>query len=434
MGSKHLVALAPPLALAAAGVASALLSTDRVGRTSTVFLVLVAAALLSVLAATAPAGSRIVPGAAVAAFVALAWLPRATPLPAATLALLLAAALVLSMAERIGSRARPVELPGLLGLALAAQGAARIDAIFLAPTAPRTWLGLLAPALLAALALRMAARRRPASALALGLATFAAGPGWGLLGSCGLVVGAAALVAQPRGRAGSIAALAVTTGAAALPLAFAGPAWLALAVAALVATSGAASAAVRRAGLAALTGAAALALVAGSLPWRQQRPLATVLGSALRPPFRTLATPVAERTVVLDQLHPVAEIPIEASGARAVEVVSYLTNATALPCATPVARIVLERDGSARASVRLEAGRDTAEWAAARADVAAALGCPAPAPHWSWIPATGRFLGSTYRSRALLPAAVVADRVRLERDPALPPGTAIAFFWVGVER
>jgi hypothetical protein len=80
------------------------------------------------------------------------------------------------------------------------------------------------------------------------------------------------------------------------------------------------------------------------------------------------------------------------------------------------------------------AGRDTADWAARRPDVVAAARCPAPAPVLSWIPASGRFLGATFRARFELPPGTTADRVELLRDAGLPAGVGVAVFWVGASR
>lgn len=112
---------------------------------------------------------------------------------------------------------------------------------------------------------------------------------------------------------------------------------------------------------------------------------------------------------------------------------SYLIRSVELACGTPIASVRVEADGAAF-EAPLAVGRDSAEWAADRADVAALLACPPPAPWTSWLPAAGRFLGHHYRARVRLELPVAARRLVIERSPALPEATALALFHVAVER
>jgi hypothetical protein len=82
----------------------------------------------------------------------------------------------------------------------------------------------------------------------------------------------------------------------------------------------------------------------------------------------------------------------------------------------------------------LEVGRDSAEWAAERPDVAAALACPAPSPWSSWLPAAGRFFGHHYRARLRLDPPLPVVRLVIERATDLPDATTLALFHVATER
>ena len=123
---------------------------------------------------------------------------------------------------------------------------------------------------------------------------------------------------------------------------------------------------------------------------------------------------------------------------------SYLTHGVELACGQELAAIELAdappAESGGRASAKapwhaaLVAGRDSAEWAAGRPDVAARLACPAPLPWISWIPGAGRFLGQTTRARFALPLARHARRLTLERNPALPAETTLAIFFLATER
>ena len=149
------------------------------------------------------------------------------------------------------------------------------------------------------------------------------------------------------------------------------------------------------------------------------------------------ALPPNDRLDVIGKRTPRLDAKLEpavARGARAVRVLTYLTHSTGLPCDTPVARVTVGSGGRDREVGELVTGRDTAEWAARRPDVARAITCPPPAPHFSWVPADGRYLGSTYAARYAWSERFDADALRVERDPRLPAAVGVAVFFVGVER
>jgi len=432
MNARPLAALATPVALAVAGAVSATLSADAPSRASTLYLTWISAGVLALLAVTASRSSRVVAVAALAACGALVFLPRAVPLPAAALAVILAGALGLSLIERART-GEATRSGALLGMVAAAQLSASGPELFLAPGSLRLWLSLAGATLIVTLLLERTAARRPEAALALALASFSAGPGWSLAGCAGVALGTLGVSLAAARRSPALSVVGVAAGAL-VAWTGSGPAWLAVTVAGLAAVSLAVARAPRRAALAALSVAALLALIAGGLPWRRQRPLEAALEGALAPPFRTVATPVRGRPVVLDLARPRFESALGVGDPRALVVVSYLTNSAGLPCGTPVARVILERAGREVFSTTLEVGRETSEWAATRPDVAATIACPAPPPEWSWIPAEGRHLGSTYSGRIDWGEGLAPDRLRIEREPRLPEETALAIFQLGVER
>ncbi len=427
--------LAAPLALAVAGGATATLRADSSQESATLFLTVLSCAVLAPLAATARRSSRVVPVAALAAFLALAFLPRISPLPAAAVSAVLVLALGAELAERVRGRGGPRLGAALAGLLYATQTLAFGDRLFEAPTTAATLLLLVVAPLGVAWALARVARLDLRGALALGLAGAASGPGWGPVELAALA-GATALLTIEGVAAGPRARALVIVAAAALPFAVRGSfgALLALAVAAATAACFVPRPALASVARAALAGAALAALAAGALPWRRPAALESVLLAVATRPLAIVDRPVRADAVVLSASAPVFEAPLPSGNVRSVAVVSYLTNAAALPCAAPIANLTLFEADREVARTRLEVGRDSAEWAARRSDVAAALACPVPAPHWSWIPVEGRFFGTSYQARFRWERALTADRLRLERDPELPEAVEVALFFVGVER
>ena len=188
---------------------------------------------------------------------------------------------------------------------------------------------------------------------------------------------------------------------------------------------------------------AAATLLAGSFPWLRSAPVAALLaatGSLVRP---VAEAPLGGRVAVLTQAAPRLELELSGAYVRSLIIDSYLTHGVDLACGQALASVdVHERPlgPGARPSAQspwratLVAGRDSAEWAAGRPDVAARLACPAPEPWISWIPGAGRFFGQTSRARCALEAPRAAQRLILERSPELPAGTSLAVFFVATER
>ncbi len=431
--TARLAAPLPALALAAAALATARFQLDPGAAATTAFFGWLALGVLGALALPPRQPAALPAAAALAVGLALLGLPHLGVLrPAATMALLAAA--VLAHGAALHRRAAALGPGAWLALALAAQLVAEGERLFLAPTAAATaaWLlGLPLAAALAATALeRGAGDTRPATAVA--LAVFLGGPGWTPAGVFALALAALAaraFAARPGARALVLAALATA------PLALGAEApWLLPAVLAATALAAAPVApGPRRLAAGGLAALALLALVGAALPWHRSAPATTLLTAALGPGGRVAARPVEMQPVVLAAGSPRFETALDGGTITAVVVDSYLTRSLELPCGTAVARLRVELDGAAF-EAPLEVGRDSAEWAADRADVAAALACPPPAPWTSWLPAGGRFLGHHFRARFRLDRPVAARRLVIERPAELPGATALAIFHVAVER
>lgn len=425
-------ALAPALALAAAALVTAAFQLDRGAAVTTAAFGWLALGVLGALALV-PGVPRVLPAvAALAVGLALLGLPHLGVLRPAVVQALLVAAVVSHGAVALRGPAR-LGAGGWFALALAAQLPLAADRLFLAATAPATAGVLLALPLAAALALDRIERAGGAPLAApAALTAFLAGPGFTLAAAAALAL-AALLAAAPRfrppARAGTIAL------AAAAPLALGDePPWLALAIAATAALAAGGSGRPARVARGALVALALGATLAAALPWRRAAPAATLLGALAAPPGRTALRALEIQPVVLSAAAPRYAVELDGIRAGALVIDSYLTRAVELPCGTPIARIRLELvDGSVRES-RLEIGRDSAEWAAERPDVAAALACPAPPAWTSWLPAGGGFLGHHYRARLRLQAPVAARRLAVERASDLPEPTALALFHLAVER
>jgi hypothetical protein len=189
--------------------------------------------------------------------------------------------------------------------------------------------------------------------------------------------------------------------------------------------------ALARAATGALATAAALALFAGTFPWLRPQPVSTILSGLFAPTLSSVD--LGRRAAVLSAAAPVLEVAGGGSALSALAVDSYLTNSTGLACGVRLAEIELVgASGSIRGE--LVVGRDSAEWAAERPDVAGALACEPPPPFARFIPSTGRFFGRTTRARLELPRPIAAERIRVVRDAALPADLSLAIFHLAVER
>ncbi len=422
--------LLPVLALAAAGCATARYQLEPGAKAATTALSLLAAAALAPISLLR-AARTIVPLAALVVGCALVGLPHLGVLRLALVLPLVLAAVAAVAARTLDPAAGALEPAAAVAVALAAQLAARGESLWLAPAALTTWVELLLVPLVAGFALARAgaaAAGAPARATAFAAALFAAGGGWHPGGAIAMVALALIEHLPSVGDRLRLALIALV----ALPILWLGgePPWLVLFLFATAILAAGPGAGAPRAARTVLVGVALLAATTAALPWRRPAPAATAIAAiaTLRP--AAIARPIAARPVVLTAASPRFEAELGGDPVGGWVLDSYLVQSAALPCGRALVHVRLDDVWAGTLAV----GRDSAEWAAARGDVAAALACPAPSPWSSWFPASGRFLGHHYRSRGRLAWPTPARRIVLERDPTLPPATAVALFHLAIER
>ena len=139
--------------------------------------------------------------------------------------------------------------------------------------------------------------------------------------------------------------------------------------------------------------------------------------------------PIGERPEVLRGEHPRFDADLS-TVVKVSEVVvdSYLTDAAELPTGTPVADVRLTGEGGTRWTWTLQAGVDTAEWAAQRDNVASVPGFVAPPPWLSRVASEGDIFAQRYRSRSVLESPIEVDHLAIVRRDALPETVSIAIF------
>ena len=131
----------------------------------------------------------------------------------------------------------------------------------------------------------------------------------------------------------------------------------------------------------------------------------------------------AAGTATLTAADPSWSLELPGEPVSAVVLDTHLAFGAALPGGTPVATVRLlagQPDAAPVASWPLLAGIDTAEWAAARPEVAARLAAPPPDPWLSWVPPGGGYFGQVYRSRHRNPKPAPAVLLVVERNAELP--------------
>lgn len=153
--------------------------------------------------------------------------------------------------------------------------------------------------------------------------------------------------------------------------------------------------------------------------------VAALLAAVSSPPSTVLLDAPAELSAAAPRLEIVLPPGIAAAPAVLVADTS-LSHAAAVAQRSPVARVRLlgAAPPAGDAAVALLAGRDTAEWAIRRPDVAATAAHRAPEP-WLARVTTEGFFGLVFRSRLPLPKAAEPLRLVIERHPSLPPETIV---------
>ena len=120
---------------------------------------------------------------------------------------------------------------------------------------------------------------------------------------------------------------------------------------------------------------------------------------------------------------------LDGASMREVVVDSNLVRGVALPVGTEVARIILrDAEGAEIQRWPLRVGRDTAEWAAGRPNVAGRPGFVAPAPWLSQVSPDGRFFSQRFRRRLGVADAIHPAEIVLERNAELPPEVVVMVY------
>ncbi len=113
----------------------------------------------------------------------------------------------------------------------------------------------------------------------------------------------------------------------------------------------------------------------------------------------------------------------------------HLIRGAALPAGTPVAAVkVRGSDGKLLGSWQLLAGFDTAEWAAARPDVAGQRGFLAPPAWLSQISPDGTFFAQRFRARFHAAPPLEAAVIAVRRSSELPADVELALYRLELRR
>ncbi len=163
--------------------------------------------------------------------------------------------------------------------------------------------------------------------------------------------------------------------------------------------------------------AAGVILFAALVTPRLARPATALLG--------------AGSTLLLDRGHPSWYAEIAAQPSRAIVLETSMVHAAALASGTPVARVRLLGTGVPTVEVLLRAGRDTGDWAARRADVAAVAPGRSPAAWLRWV--AGDFFGQRYRAVLRLPRRGSFARLEIDLASGLPADAGLAVHQVELE-
>lgn len=73
-------------------------------------------------------------------------------------------------------------------------------------------------------------------------------------------------------------------------------------------------------------------------------------------------------------------------------------------------------------------GEESGEWAAQRSDIAALPGFRTPAPHLSWVAASGEHFGQRYRTVWEIDSSSAITDIELSLEPGAPPGLVLTVF------
>lgn len=148
-----------------------------------------------------------------------------------------------------------------------------------------------------------------------------------------------------------------------------------------------------------------------------------------------VVVPISFKPIALTADRPVWTHRFTPSAVTSGVIDSHLAHGAGLEMGTWVATVRLR--GASRellGSWRILAGFDTAEWAAARPDVAGRPGFRAPQPWLSQVTAKRTFFSQRFRARFRAEEAVNVDTVIVRRNPNLPPDVVLTLYRLELRR
>ena len=160
---------------------------------------------------------------------------------------------------------------------------------------------------------------------------------------------------------------------------------------------------------------------------------AAAIAVALAMPVTALV-PISFAPVVLSAENPSWSHRFEAREIAGGVLDTHLVHGAALEVGTPVATVRLHDGDQLVGGWEILAGFHTAEWAAARPDVAELAGFRAPEAWLSQIAPGGRFFSQRYRARFHAEQRTAAASVSVRRNPDLPAEVKLTLFRLELRR
>jgi len=160
--------------------------------------------------------------------------------------------------------------------------------------------------------------------------------------------------------------------------------------------------------------------------------LFTLLGLGLPAPSRV---PLDYQAVALESSKPPWSAELDGGSVGRISIDCNLVNGVGLAIGTPVLAVqLLDAAGKALERWTLSSGVDTAEWAAARTDVAALPGFQAPKAWLGYVAPGGGFFGLRYRSRLTTSEPHQGARLVIRRASGLGPEVTPVIYRVELRR
>jgi len=170
-----------------------------------------------------------------------------------------------------------------------------------------------------------------------------------------------------------------------------------------------------------------------SAPWARSLPLVAAMGGVFLLLLHAVPAPglllLEGRPQALVEARPIFRQEIAGFPFREVIVDSQLFHGAEIAAGQEVAELrFLAAGGGELLVLPLRAGDDTADWAAARADVERRPDFRAPSPWLSQVAPAGTFFSGRYRRSFTLEAPIDAVAVELRRAAGLPGPTQVAIY------